>query len=146
MRTFLFVLFCGICFLPVLTVLPGCHAKASREEGGAPLVSQKDVQKLLSKSDVLIVDNRPAAKFSEGHIPGAVNLPYFQKDDPTNVMDPSNLKQAASGKKTIIFYCSGMLRAFHALNAAREWGITAELFLYNAGFPDWVQQNGPIEK
>lgn len=125
--------------------LSGCRTKAPREEG-IPLVSREEVQKLLSKNDVLIVDNRPAANYAEGHIPGAVNLPFLKPDDPENVMDAERLQQAAEGKRIIIFYCFGRIRGPNAMKAARDWGIPAELFLYKDGFPDWVRQGGSVER
>jgi rhodanese-related sulfurtransferase len=77
------------------------------------------------QSGAVFIDNRPAAKFSRGHIEGAVNLPFFVADDPANIMTRKNLVQAIGDNKVVIFYCTGMMRAYHAVKQARQWGITA---------------------
>jgi rhodanese-related sulfurtransferase len=89
------------------------------------------------QSGAVFIDNRPAAKFSRGHIEGAVNLPFFVADDPANIMTRKNLVQAIGDNKVVIFYCTGMMRAYHAVKQAREWGITAEMYWYKNGFEEW---------
>jgi 3-mercaptopyruvate sulfurtransferase SseA len=101
-----------------------------------PIIDITQAKKLLEEGAVFI-DNRPEKKFMKGHIKGAVNLPFFTKGHPTNVMTKENLLKAVNGKKTVVFYCSGHKRAFHALNQAKEWEINAKLYWYKAGFREW---------
>ena len=77
----------------------------------------------------------------KGHIKGAVNLPFFTKGHPTNKMTKENLEKAVNGAKTVVFYCTGNKRAFHALNQAKEWGINAKMFWYKNGFEEWKTKN-----
>lgn len=42
------------------------------------LISYTDLQKKLGKPDLILVDCRSYKDYSEGHIPGAVNLDFFQ--------------------------------------------------------------------
>jgi rhodanese-related sulfurtransferase len=130
--------------LPLL-VLISCRT-SSDMRGDTPVIfTLEETASLVGNPSVLFVDNRPPFKFAEGRIPGAVNLPYFQKGDATNVMDEANLRKAASGKKQIIFYCSGMMRAYHALLAAREWGVEGDLAWYKDGMESWKQSGKPTE-
>ncbi len=129
-----------------LLVFPACQAKVPREQGDIPLISGENLRKILSDRSVLLVDNRPEANYAEGHIPGAVNLPYLKPGDPSNVMTFQFLQEAARGKHTIIFYCFGRIRGPNALRAAREWEIPAKMFVYKEGFPGWIEQGGKVEK
>ncbi len=56
------------------------------------------------KNGVVFIDHRLAYKFSLGHINGAVNLPFFEKNDPSNKMTKENLAQEIGGKKVVVFY------------------------------------------
>lgn len=42
------------------------------------LLEAKELAPLLNHADLLLVDTRPFAKYSQGHIPGAINIDLFQ--------------------------------------------------------------------
>jgi rhodanese-related sulfurtransferase len=49
--------------------------------GGPRFVAAKAVAEAVDAgTDILFVDARPAADFESGHIPGAVNVPYFEPE------------------------------------------------------------------
>lgn len=114
---------------------PKKEAVATPEKAD-PIIEIAEAKKFLEDGAVFI-DNRPERKFVKGHIKGAVNLPFFMKGHPTNVMTKENLLKAVNGKKTVVFYCSGHKRAFHALNQAKDWGIKAKMYWYKNGFEEW---------
>lgn len=89
------------------------------------------------KSGAIFIDNRPEYKFSLGHINGAVNLPFFVANDPSNKMTKENLSKAIGNKDVVVFYCTGMQRAYHALKQAEQWGISAKMYWYKNGFEEW---------
>lgn len=89
------------------------------------------------QSGAVVIDNRPASKFYLGHIEGAVNLPFFVANDPANTMTRENLAQAIGDNKVAVFYCTGMLRAYHAVKQAQQWGITADMYWYKNGYEEW---------
>ena len=89
------------------------------------------------QSGAVFIDNRLESKFSLGHIEGAVNLPFFVENDPTNKMTQENLTKAIGDKKVVVFYCTGRLRAYHALKQAEKWGISAEMYWYKNGYEEW---------
>jgi rhodanese-related sulfurtransferase len=100
------------------------------------IIARAQTEHLLQKGAVFI-DNRPEYKFSLGHIEGAINLPYYIANDPSNKMTKDDLVQAIGKNKVVVFYCTGMQRAYHALKQAQHWGITAEMYWYKNGFEEW---------
>lgn len=114
-----------------LAALPG-HAAAE----DVNIIDIKQTEYFL-KSGAVFIDNRPPHKFSLGHINGAINLPFFVKNDPSNQMTKENLAQAIGGKKVVVFYCTGRLRAYHAIKQAQEWGISAKMYWYKNGYEEW---------
>lgn len=97
------------------------------------------------KNGAVFIDNRPPYKFSLGHIKGAVNLPFFVKNDPSNIMTKENLAQAIGDKKVVVFYCTGMLRAYHALKQAERWNISAKMYWYKKGYEEWKMLQKPVD-
>lgn len=89
------------------------------------------------KKGVVFIDNRPEFKFNQGHIKGAVNLPFFKLGDSSNKMNKKNLFKVVGKNKTVVFYCSGKKRAYHAVKQAEKWGLKAEIFWYKSGFEEW---------
>ncbi len=90
------------------------------------------------RNGAVFIDNRPEHKFSRGHIKGAVNVPFFMANDPSNIMTRENLLQAVGDKEVVVFYCTGRQRAYHALKQARKWGVSAEMYWYRNGFTEWA--------
>lgn len=123
-----------------------CRGKKEAPDEVVPQIGAEEAARLVGDPAVLFVDNRPAPKFNDRHIPGALNLPYFEEGNKTNLMDASNLGEAAKGKKLIVFYCSGHRRAYHALLAARGWAIPAEMKWYKEGMEDWLQRGFPTRR
>ena len=69
------------------------------------LVSVEEMQKLVAegpeKGDFALVDSRPGAAFNEGHIPGAISIPF------PKLLDLAEKKLPKDKNKRIIFYCGG---------------------------------------
>ena len=113
-----------------LTAFPG------QAEEEVSIIDRRQTEHFL-RSGAVIIDNRPEEKFARGHIEGAVNLPFFVAGDPENKMTRENLLQAIGKNKVVVFYCTGHLRAYHAVKQARQWGVTAEMYWYKNGFEEW---------
>jgi len=56
--------------------------------------------KMAGKADFLLVDSRPGIRFKEGHIPGAISIPFPKMPDMLN-------KLPKDKGKLIVFYCGG---------------------------------------
>ena len=103
---------------------------------GVAVISGNQTLYLL-ENGAAFIDNRPQHKFAQGHIPGAVNLTYFTPNHDTNQMTKENLTAALRDKDVGVFYCSGALRAYHAVRQAQEWGISIPLYWYKNGWAEW---------
>lgn len=68
------------------------------------LVSTKEMEKLVSmgpeKGNFILVDSRPDVKFNEGHIPGAISIPFPKMSELSGRLPKDK-------SAPIIFYCEG---------------------------------------
>ena len=72
---------------------------------GIKEIKTKELAELLtSKKDLVVVDARPAVKYAESHIPGAVSIPFSKLikmgDDGAKLLE--NYKD-----RQLVFYCGG---------------------------------------
>lgn len=70
-------------------------------------IRTNDIEKYIGRADVVIIDLREQSEYNEGHIPGAINIPYDELDSYAD-----NLPHAL-----LIFYCE---RGNISLMAARD--------------------------
>ena len=137
--------------LLVGTLVSGVAQAADTPETltGAKLVSADDIANLQANGAVLI-DSRVAPEYAEGHIKGAINVPYREKSNKAVNFDASqdefNLGKLPTDKAAaIVIYCNGpeCWKSFKASAAAIKGGYT-NINWYRAGFPDWKSKNRPI--
>jgi len=89
-----------------------------------------------------IVDAREPAEYAEGHIPGAINMPYDQV-----VTDPERLEKFDAQGKPIIVYCGGgtcelsMNLGYALVNAGQK-----KVLVYMGGWPEWSTSGNPVAK
>ncbi len=119
-------------------------------------ISTKDLQKIVDDSNLLMIDTRSFKEYSEGHIPGAVNLDLFSFHwiDTTQKGMESFENQfqrifsfaGVSNEKKVVFYddISGML-------AARGvWLLMCfshpHVFMLDGGLQKWKNENLPIDQ
>jgi len=117
---------------------------------GTKVVSAADVQKLQAAGAV-VIDARVASEYADGHIKGAVSVPYREKSDKAVTFDASqdefNLAKLPGAKDAaIVFYCNGpdCWKSFKASTVAMKAGYT-NIYWYRAGFPDWKSKGLPSE-
>jgi rhodanese-related sulfurtransferase len=120
------------------------------ELAGTKLVGAEDVAKAQG-AGVVIIDTRVAAEYAEGHIKGAVSVPYREKSEKTPSFDAGqdefNLGKLPTDKKAaVVLYCNGpeCWKSFKASTAAVKAGYTNILW-YRLGFPDWKSKGMPVE-
>ncbi len=89
------------------------------------------------------IDTRNAAEFKEGHVPGAVLVPYVEKSakDPDFNAAEDQFEVARLGadrNAPLIFGCNGpeCWKSFKAGQAALKAGYT-QVFWFRGGFPEW---------
>ncbi|MFB5631168.1 MAG: sulfurtransferase [Nitrosopumilaceae archaeon] len=119
------------------------------------LISTDELKKILNSSDLLLIDTRSFKEYSQGHIPGAVNLDLFSFhwiDTSKEGLESFNAQTqrilsfvGVTSEKMVIFYddISGML-------AARGVWILMyfshpKVMMLDGGIKKWKNQGLPIE-
>lgn len=117
---------------------------------GAKVVTADDVIK-ASGAGGLIIDTRVASEYADGHIKGAVSVPYREKSDKAVNFDASqdefNLAKLPADKTAaIIMYCNGSecWKSYKASTTAIKAGYT-NIYWYRDGFPNWKSKGLPSE-
>ena len=117
---------------------------------GTKLVSAADVAKVQAGGAV-VIDSRVAAEYAEGHIKGAINVPYREKSAKVVDFDASQdefslAKLPTDKAAAVIIYCNGpeCWKSFKASTAAIKGGYT-NIHWYREGFPEWKSKGLPVE-
>ena len=104
--------------------------------------------KTLHDKGASFIDVSNSAVWSEGHVPGALHLPYGRSNDPTKaVFQKQALQRFDPDTDEIVFYCydlSGCPGAAYAAAKAVNWGYQ-HVHYFNGGAPAWREQGYPIE-
>ncbi len=82
-----------------------------------PVISQVEADALLAKGAIL-ADVRLAVEYAEGHLAGAINLPYID-------LDPSAADVLPDKTAAILVYCTTGKRAAMAKDALEHMGYTS---------------------
>jgi rhodanese-related sulfurtransferase len=117
---------------------------------GAKVVTAGEVIKLAG-AGALVVDARIASEYADGHIKGAINVPYRERSKMATNFDAGDdefkvAKLPPDKGAAIVIYCNGpdCWKSFKASTAAVKAGY-ANVYWYREGFPDWKAKNLPIE-
>ena len=91
-------------------------------------ISRDELLKRLRRSDVVLVDVRPAEEFDVGHIDGALSIPLDEIDE--------RLAELPAGSE-IVAYCRGAFCAYahEAVRTLRAEGRFARRL--EGGWPEW---------
>ena len=108
---------------------------------GRPIQIQTDkVKAFFDAKAATIIDAREPSEYAEGHIPGAVNLPYEQV-----ATDMERLEKFDAQGRPIIIYCGGgtcevsMNLGFSLVSAGQK-----KVLVYMGGWPEWVSSGYPV--
>jgi rhodanese-related sulfurtransferase len=98
-----------------------------------------DVERLQGK--VLLVDARIPELYSEGHLPGAVSLPYAEAEGYIDTFKIRTAKETA-----LIIYCSGYgcPDSFDLALLLLTDGYQ-DVSVFEGGYPQWRDAGKPIE-
>jgi rhodanese-related sulfurtransferase len=117
---------------------------------GTKLASADDVVKAQA-AGAAVIDTRVASEYGEGHIKGAVSVPYREKSEKAVTFDAGqdefNLAKLPADKAAaVVFYCNGpeCWKSFKASTVAMKGGYT-NIHWYRDGFPNWKSKGLPIE-
>ncbi len=110
---------------------------------GRPIQIQlAKVKAMFDAKSATIIDARDPGEYADGHIPGAINMPYDQ-----SVTDPEKLEKFDAKGKPIIVYCGGgtcelsMNLGFALVNAGQK-----KVLVYTGGWPEWSTSGNPAAK
>ncbi|MDD5224461.1 MAG: rhodanese-like domain-containing protein [bacterium] len=91
---------------------------------------------------VIIVDSRPVSEYLQGHIPGAISLPY----DPLACPDPKIVEMMKGGEQVVVVYGGTSPDEGVALaQLLHHQGVPMVAHL-EGGFPAWVQAGMTVKK
>jgi rhodanese-related sulfurtransferase len=87
------------------------------------------------KNDVVWVDARPQERFDAGHIPGALLINEFNRDEAVF----NNLDQLQTSGKPVVVYCDSLkCKASHEMrDFLRENVGLPEVWVLTGGWPAW---------
>lgn len=122
----------GICFL--LSSLFSCQ----QSKGDFKTVSVKEFASLIEDASVQRLDVRTMAEYSEGHIPGTININVL--DDSFAVMADSTLQK----DKPVALYCRSGKRSKKAAAILSEKGY--KVYELDKGFNAWQEAGEKVEK
>jgi rhodanese-related sulfurtransferase len=120
------------------------------EEQGLPIYAGPDYEKRIETTIIAagdlnfllqsgagtftVVDVRDPEEFTEGHLPGAINIPVATFASQSGVLDK---------EKKIIVYCNSGGRSYNAYRKLLQLGYTN---INQAIFADWKEAGLPVEK
>ncbi len=119
------------------------------------LIQTSELEKILNDSSLLVIDSRSFKEYSEGHIPGAVNLDLFAFhwiDTTKSGIDTFNKQTqqlfsfcGISNDKKVVFYDNES----SMLASRGVWLLTyfshTDVQMLDGGFQKWSKENLPIE-
>jgi rhodanese-related sulfurtransferase len=144
-------------FQLVVLLILGCALAGPARAGdtpatlkGAALVGAQDVVKLQA-SGATVIDSRVASEYSEGHIKGAISVPYREKSAKDASFDASQDEWAlgklpADKSASIVIYCNGpeCWKSYKSSVAAIKAGYS-NIHWFREGFPAWKAAGLAIE-
>ena len=125
--------------IAALFVVSACATTGSSNGKSKYKVVDVTTAKVLHERNAMFIDVRDKHWFDEGHIPGAVNIPFSRFND-------SNLAKVASKDQEVVFYCYGITCELSnkASNRALSWGYD-KVYYFMKGYPGWLDAGYPVE-
>lgn len=117
---------------------------------GVTRVRASEVKELILQG-AMMVDVRSEKEFREGHIPGAILLPYAEKSLKDiafdSAVDTFSGVEKLDKSKPVIFACNGAecWKSYKAAKAAVSRGFT-NVHWFRGGLPEWKTEGLPVER
>lgn len=95
----------------------------------------------LFKEGIQFIDARPPEEYNEGHIKGALNIPFYGSE---NYLKTIN---SLDKNKLIVTYCSGADCDISTLSGDELFSMGfKKVYVFVGGFEEWVKNKYPITK
>ncbi len=135
--------FVAVCLLAWVSLLglSGCQmfGEEKTSDKDIAVITLEELVAQREKSDkVLVVDVRPAARFAEGHLPGAVSvpLPEIREGD-------ARFREA----RTLVVYSGSAMDYLSAAAAKRMLALGYQhVYDYRGGLKEWEQRGQTVER
>ena len=125
----------AILFLWSLVVLAGCKQPTKPY---TKIVTSEEMQTLLQKKGVQLVDVRTPEEYSEGFIPSAINIDYLSPAFSKGI-------EGLDKDKPIIVYCRSGKRSAKSSEKLEEAGFK-KIYDLEGGFSKWKDKGYAVEK
>ena len=112
----------------MLAALP---ARAAEE-----VTAQQAYQLLQSNPDIVVLDIRTGREFRSGHIEGAININYFDRNFRDQIAE-------LDGSKTYIMHCAAGGRSDASIRILRNAGLT-NVYHMGGGTSEWRREGLPL--
>jgi rhodanese-related sulfurtransferase len=103
-------------------------------------ISLQAVKLFADASGAVIIDAREDYEFADGHIPGAINMPYDEVS-----AEPERLANLDAGGRPIIVYCGG---GTCELSLTLAWDLISagqsKVVVFMGGYPEWQEAGYPV--
>jgi len=106
----------------------------------APKITRDELEALLDRSEVVVVEALPEQYFAKGHIPGAIRVDFEELD----AQAPERLPDRDAA---IVTYCASLTcrNSEIAANKLIALGYT-NVREYAEGKADWIEAGLPVEE
>lgn len=122
----------------VCVFLFGLMACSSKSKDKFTNLSADEFEKLIENDDVQRLDVRTVAEYSEGHIPGSININIF--DDKFSAAADEILDKS----RPVAVYCKSGRRSRNAARLLVKKGYT--VYNLDKGILNWIDLGKDIEK
>ena len=122
----------------VCNALIGLMACTPKQQDKFKNLSADEFEDYLQKDSIQLVDVRTVAEYTEGHIPGSLNI---------NVLDEqfaANVDELLDKNHSVAVYCKSGRRSRNAARILTKKGF--HVGNLDKGFENWKELDKPIEK
>ena len=92
----------------------------------------------MNRESCIIIDVRNKEKFNDGYIPNAINIPFTNFPESTDILKKES-------KKTILVYCGSGNSSGKAMRILSQKGFE-KVMIIEGGFSEWVKLQLPISE
>jgi len=111
------------------------------ETAGPAVISMAQMKKLFAQKQAILLDARSVNEYRQGHIPGAINIPYESIEDYMSKID------SLSQDKWLVCFCDGPPCDLGELLANELFGMGfPKVAIFQGGMNEWNKQGGKIKK
>lgn len=106
--------------------------------GAGKSIAPQELTQLVNRQDGVVLDIRPQADFSKGHIVGAISAPLSKLASMDKELERYK-------ERPVIVVCAQGLTAVNACKQLKKLGFS-QLYRLNNGMQAWSAENLPVSK